>query len=236
MNQKAMMALIAILGALGVWNAWRAHQMSEEVKILQEKLISSTSLKINDAENGETNPEKDSLAKNENEKTETTDAKEANSESSKTSRGWGDRSKRFGSSASSTPKTEEVRNVLSALSHPDVQQRIGNISKSMAQKQEDSKWEAKKEVNKEARQFELQGFADEKGYSDDVKSQLNEIVDKYSDESTNIWQRVNDGEISWMDARSEWKDLKEDRESQLTNLIGEEDYGDLKERVWGKWR
>ena len=95
---------------------------------------------------------------------------------------------------------------------------------------------ASKEVNKEARQFELQNFAEEKGYGDETKNQLDEIVDKYSEESTSIWMRVNDGEISWMDARSEWKDLKEERQSQITNLIGEEDYDQLQERVWGKWR
>ena len=132
--------------------------------------------------------------------------------------------------------SKEVKAVLAALSNPSVKERIGSISKEMAQKQEDTKWQAKKEVNKESRLFELNNFADEKGYEDTVKGQLKNIVDQYSEESTAIWIQVNDGEISWMDARTEWKALKEDRQTKITDVIGEDDYQELRDRVWGSWR
>ena len=203
MNQRITLTLIGILAALSIWNAWRAHQMSEQLQAIvmqngESALAQTASDTLKDAQPDNTDATA-SIQSN-------TSGNDKAQQSGKGGIAYRKKTTRDQGGAASNSK--EVKAVLAALSNPSVKKRIGSISKEMAQKQEDTKWQAKKEVNKESRLFELNNFADEKGYEDTVKGQLKNIVDQYSEESTAIWIQVNDGEISWMDARTEWKALK----------------------------
>ena len=121
------------------------------------------------------------------------------------------------------------------LTDPEIQETIAKIAESNAQKKEKERRESKMEAYKTSVKYELESFAEEKDYDPETVQNLASILDNSSDEWRAVREQVREGEISWIDARTEFKSIGEETEQKVTEFISEEDYKELQGRLWGDW-
>ena len=60
-------------------------------------------------------------------------------------------------------------------------------------------------------------------------------MDNSSEEWRAVREQVREGEISWIDARTEFKAIGEETQQKVTEFISEDDYTELRSRLWGDW-
>ena len=82
---------------------------------------------------------------------------------------------------------------------------------------------------------EIRNFADEHSLDSNTRKQVEREVEASTRAWTAIRHDIKDGQLSWFDAKHEFQAIKEDSQANLTAILGEERYEDLRERLWGGW-
>ena len=217
MSTQFLVGLCIALGALGAWNTWALHQVSKRLDAIEQIDVVST--------------ESDNLSEKRGRiGTIATREKRVfgkNKKSIKNDQDTSYRSKMNGLAVESPPVID--------LSDPDIQEAIANIAENNAQKKEEQRRKSKMDAYKTSLQHELETFSNEKEYDSNIVQSIESILDESTAEWTAIREQVRDGEISWMDARTEFTAIGEETETKVTEFISAEDYKELRSRLWGDW-
>ena len=83
---------------------------------------------------------------------------------------------------------------------------------------------------------EVDAFVDDHNLDSATKVKLVRDLEARAHAWTAVKNDVQDGVISWMDAKEEFRVLKDESEASLTDLLGAEKYEELRGRLWGnRW-
>jgi|GEM_PF-5903117 len=217
MNTKIFVGMCFMLGSIGTWNAWTLHQVTErldqlEAREIEQSQASTSSIKEkNSAYSSQKRPVRRASK-------EITEFQKPKTTANRTQ-----------------PETQKEPENSIDLSNPDVREAIAKIAQDNAQKKEEQRRKSKMEAYKTSIQHELEKFSMEKGYDAEITQKVQGILDESTSEWTAIRQQVREGEISWLDARTEFKAIGEETQSKATEFISEEDYKELRSRLWGQW-
>ena len=209
MNTNVLMGICAVLGLLGVWNTWTLYQIDLRIDTLEKKESVQPSTK--EAKMGGT---------------KNLDSYKHTAE------------KALSLKASSKRVHHEKDDIPSPtidLTDPEIQEAIAKIAETNAQKKEELRRTSKMEAYKVSVKHELETFSQEKGYDESIVQSIATILDESTSEWTSIRAQVREGEISWMDARAEFKAIGDETEERVTEVISPEDYKELRARLWGDW-
>ena len=214
MSSNLLVGACITLGVLGTWNTWTLYQVNQRLEVIEEMSTSKSkvaSVKSFDKTNAVSTYRQQNVDDDVPKK------------------------KRYKSSYT-TAAIDDSNSVQSIdLSDPEIQKTIAKIAESNAQKKEQERRQSKMEAYRNSVKYELESFAEEKDYDPETVQNLETILDNSSDEWRAVREQVREGEISWIDARTEFKAIGEDTEQKVTEFISEEDYKELQGRLWGDW-
>ena len=215
MSSNLLVGACIALGILGTWNTWTLYQVNERLEVIEEMSTSKSkvsSVKSFDKTNAVSTYQQQNVEDDVPKK------------------------RRYKSSYTTASIEDDSNSVQSIdLSDPEIQETIAKIAESNAQKKEKERRESKMEAYKTSVKYELESFAEEKDYDPETVESIGSILDNSSDEWRAVREQVREGEISWIDARTEFKAIGEDTEQKVTEFISEEDYKELQGRLWGDW-
>ena len=213
MNTQFFIGTCFVLGALGTWNTWTLHQVTKRLDKIEARETSEAPIS--------TSVSKNKRAYKNLVQRDTSSARQAQAYVS--------------SSDKARVKKDTTSDNAIDLSDPSIREAIAKIAQDDVQKKEQQRRKSKMEAYKTSIQHELEKFSSEKGYDVDTTQKVEVILDESSSEWVAIRQQVREGEISWLDARTEFKAIGDDTESKVTEIISEEDYKELRSRLWGQW-
>ena len=215
MSSNFLVGACITLGILGTWNTWTLYQVNQRLEVIEAMSTSeaNNSSRLSDKSNAITDYRRS----------------DTNIEIQR---------KRKYKSANKSDTTDPIsasKPTAIDLSDPEIQKTIANIAESNAQKKERERRQSKMEAYKTSVKYELESFAEEKDYDPETVQSIASILDNSSDEWRAVREQVQEGEISWIDARTEFKAIGEETEQKVTEFISEEDYKELQGRLWGDW-
>lgn len=216
MGSNALIGICVALGGLGAWNTWTLYQINQRLDKIELQDSVSTSAKTLEREKKAGHINLDSKQKMMD---ETIKRKKS----------------RFFSKRKSKDERLDSSQASIDLTDPDLQEAIAQIAESNAQKKEEQRRRSKMEAYKTSLRHELEQFSAEKEYESDTVKSIESILDESTAEWTAVRQQVREGEISWMDARTEFKAIGDETEAKVTEFISSEDYTELRSRLWGDW-
>ena len=211
MSSKLLVGVCVGLGALGTWNTWTLHQVNERLDAIEQ--MNSTTSKASSREIAG----KNGYGSYQQNPTENPKQFRPNSPS-----------KMSVTEADANQPTID-------LTDPEIQETIAKIAESNAQKKEEQRQKSKMQAYKSSIKYELEQFSNEKEYDADTVQNIEAILDDSTVEWRAVREQVREGEISWIDARTEFKAIGEETEEKVTEFISEEDYTELRSRLWGDW-
>ena len=216
MSSNILVGACITLGVLGTWNTWTLYQVNERLEIIEE--MNTSKYKVASTK---TSAERNSASASQQPNID---------DDVRTKR-------RYKSANNSTPAEQDSGSVQPALdlTDPEIQQTIAKIAETNAKRKEEERRQSKMEAYKTSIKYELENFSDEKGYDSETVQGLGSILDNSSDEWRAVREQVREGDISWIDARTEFKSIGEETEQKVTEFISEEDYKELQGRLWGDW-
>ena len=216
MSSNILVGACITLGVLGTWNTWTLYQVNERLEIIEEMNTSKPkvpSTKVSDKRNS------------------ASASQQANIDDDVRTK------RRYKSTNNSTLAEQDSASVKPALdlTDPEIQETIAKIAETNTKRKEEERRQSKMEAYKTSVKYELESFAEEKDYDPETVQNLESILDNSSDEWRAVREQVREGEISWIDARTEFKSIGEETEQKVTEFISEEDYKELQGRLWGDW-
>ena len=122
------------------------------------------------------------------------------------------------------------------LENPEVQERIASIVEADQEERRTADRERRSEQFRESMNREIQAFADENDFDESTKEQLFAEMEVRSDNWRAVRKEVQDGAISWFDARKEFQAVREESDAALGEIIGEDMVEALNTRLWGEGR
>jgi len=212
MSSHFLVGTCVILGALGTWNTWTLYQINQRLEVIEQMTPSGSkgiSKKTHDNRNPDLYPKTSQEAQN------------------KLTLG--------SSKISANEQGSEQHQPTFDLMDPEIQEKIAKIAESNAQKKEEQRKKSKMEAYKTSMKYELEKFSNEKEYDTDTVQNIETILDNSTEEWREVREQVREGDISWIDARTEFKAIGEETEEKVTEFISEEDYKELRSRLWGDW-
>ena len=215
MSSNMLMGLCFALGGLGAWNTWTLYQVNQRLDNIEQQSVSSVSVK-------RLEKIKDARKMNLDSNLGSTDAVQ---------------SKRPKFSSKQKIQKEELEPSQTSIdfTDPELQEAIAQIAETNAKKKEDQRRKSKMEAYKVSLKHELEQFSNEKEYDAGTVKSIESILDESTSEWRAVREQVREGEISWMDARTEFKAIGEETEGKVTEFISPEDYQELRSRLWGDW-
>ena len=198
------------LGILGTWNTWTLYEVNKRLNVI-EQMTAPTSKSTSEKQASKTTP---SSYQN----TSRPAPKQAINAAQRPSKNGQD------------PDQPTLD-----LTDPEIQETIAKIAESNAQKKEEERQKSKMEAYKTSIKYELEKFSNEKEYDTDTVQNIEAILDDSTTEWRAVREQVREGEISWIDARTEFKAIGEETEEKVTEFISEDDYTELRSRLWGDW-
>jgi len=216
MNSQLFVAACVTLGSLGAWNTWTLYQVNTRLDAIEAQEASLIKQTISSAQDDPTR------------------SRSAINTQKKSPKGVETSPKRYAPAASPQQEASSAEAAID-LSNPDIREAIAKIAQDNAQQKETQRRKSKMEAYKTSLQHELEKFSLEKEYDPDTVERIEAILDESTNEWTAIRQQVREGEISWLDARTEFKAIGDETESKATEHISEEDYKELRSRLWGQW-
>ena len=211
MNSQFLVGACFTLGILGTWNTWTLHQVNKRLDVIEQmntQKSNVTSKKTMGGTNYGSNQQTYRDAQQEGKQNSPNKISAAEQDSDQ-------------------PAID--------LMDPEIQKAIANIAESNAQKKEEQRQKSKMEAYKSSIKYELENFATEKDYDTDTVQSIEVILDDSTAEWRAVREQVREGDISWIDARTEYKSIGEETEEKVTEFISEEDYKELRSRLWGDW-
>ena len=122
------------------------------------------------------------------------------------------------------------------LENPDVQERIASIVEADQEQRREADRERRSEQFRESMNREIEAFAEENDFDASTKEALFAEMEVRSDNWRAVRKDVQDGAISWFDARKEFQAVREESDAAMTEIIGEEMVEALNTRLWGDGR
>jgi hypothetical protein len=214
MTSHFLIGTCVVLGTLCTWNTWTLYQINQRLEVI-EQMTPSVSKKISKEKLKE-------IRNNSNLSLYPKTSRETQQELTP------DASKMSANEQGSKQPTFD-------LMDPEIQEKIAKIAESNAQKKEEQRQKSKMEAYKTSMKYELEKFSTEKEYDTDTVQNIETILDDSTAEWRSVREQVREGEISWIDARTEFKAIGEETEERVTEFISEEDYKELRSRLWGDW-
>lgn len=216
MSSNILVGACITLGLLGTWNTWTLYQVNQRLDVMEESVTA--------------------VSKN-NLGSPSSTTKTVSSYQLQSSRVDIQRKARS-NDASNNGGTEQIpvqRETAIDLTDPEIQKTIAQIAETNAKRKEEELRQSKMEAYKTSIQFELENFSNEKGYDMETIQNIGTILDDSSDEWRAVRDQVREGEISWIDARTEFKSIGDETKDKITEQISDEDYNELRSRLWGDW-
>ena len=214
MNSQILVAAFIGLGLLGAWNTWTLHQVNQRLDAIEQLEDSQRPSKAASKK----------ITYNNNFTTNRMASKEA---------------KKNGNIDSPQNKIAAARQNTDQssldLMDPEVQEAIAKIAENNAQKKEEQRRQSKMEAYNSSIKYELEKFSNEKEYDSETVKSIEAALNESSAEWRAVREQVREGEISWIDARTEFKAIGEETKEKVTEFISEEDYTELSSRLWGDW-
>lgn len=119
------------------------------------------------------------------------------------------------------------------LQDPQVREQVASLLEEVEEQRRTERDQERSARFKESMHQELSEFSEEVGLADGVRTQVQTELDRRSEAWNAVREDVRSGNMSWIDARREMEALREDSDATLTELLGEEDFQSLDERLWG---
>ena len=210
MNSKLLTGMCVFLGILGTWNTWTLFQVNKRLELIEQP------------------SRPPSVHSQQSSISSTASAKQDTPEQYTPQRSTNN-------GTIPTPMPGQPSQSTIDLSDPKIQETIARIAESNAQKKEEQRRQSKMEAYKTSMKFELDNFANEKEYDQETVDNIQRILDNSTNEWRAVREQVRDGEISWIDARTEFKAIGEETEEKISEFISDEDYKELQSRLWGDW-
>ena len=208
MLNRILLVVVGTLLLVVLWNTWTVRQLTAEVAALQQ---------------GASIPQ------------ELADSKASAS-------GWEKREriamKQTGNSASRSQAMKgQVGDSVGAidLENPDVRDAITQLVQEDAEARKMEKREQGMAMYMESVNDEIEAFADEFSLDETTKGKVMREVERRSQAFAAVKNDVQDGQLSWFEARGEFRAIKEEGEANLRGLLGDEQYEELSGRLWGGW-
>jgi hypothetical protein len=121
------------------------------------------------------------------------------------------------------------------LENPEVREKIAEIMEVEGEQRKAAKRKEQSEMYMDSMVREIDTFAQEYGLDARTKASVVREVEASSQAFNAVRNDVRDGKISWFDAKEEFGVIKEDTGANLRELLGDEQYDELKGRLWGGW-
>lgn len=214
MSSNTLLGVCVALGGLGIWNTWTLHQVNQRLEQIEKQEVSRTSSK-----KGKQKKMRGGFSES-----DAPSAVPLNENRKRNTKRIFNQKGQNGDSQSSIDLTD-----------PDVQDAIAEIAEINAQKKEEQRRKSKMEAYKASLKLELEKFSNEKEYDSETAKSIETILEESTNEWTAVRAQVREGEISWMDARTEFKAIGDETEAKVTEFISPEDYQELRSRLWGDW-
>ena len=116
---------------------------------------------------------------------------------------------------------------------PDVRARIAQIVEEDQEARQAEESERRMEQYMDSVTREVQDFAAEEGLDGKTTEKLLEELRIRSENWNAVRKDVGEGKLSWFDARKEFQALREESDSVMNTLLGEEVFTVLDTRLWG---
>lgn len=215
MSSNFLVGACITLGILGTWNTWTLYQVNQRLEVIEAMSTSeaNNSSRLSDKSNAITDYRRS----------------DTNIEIQR---------KRKYKSANKSESTDPIaasKPTAIDLTDPEIQETIAKIAETNAKRKEEERRQSKMEAYKTSIKYELENFSNEKGYDTETVQSIGTILDDSSDEWRAVREQVREGEISWIDARTEFKAIGDETKDKITEYISEEDYTELRSRLWGDW-
>ena len=211
MSSNFLVGACVALGILGAWNTWALYEVNERLHVIEEMNPSTSKLTLKKRAGKEKFASYQQVSG---------EAKQEIKNKSK--------------NRISVPGQDSDQPAFD-LMDPEIHETIAKIAESNAQKKEEQRQKSKMEAYKTSIKYELEKFSTEKEYDTDTVQNIESILDESTVEWRAIREQVREGEISWIDARTEFKAIGEETEEKVSEFISEEDYKELRSRLWGDW-
>ena len=216
MSSNILVGACITLGLLGTWNTWTLYQVNQRLDVMEESVTAVSKNNLGSPSST----------------TKTVSSYQLQSSLVDIQR------KARSNDASNNGGTEQIpvqRETAIDLTDPEIQKTIAQIAETNAKRKEEELRQSKMEAYKTSIQFELENFSNEKGYDMETIQNIGTILDDSSDEWRAVRDQVREGEISWIDARTEFKSIGDETKDKITEQISDEDYNELRSRLWGDW-
>ena len=215
MSSNFLVGACITLGIFGTWNTWTLYQVNQRLEVIEAMSTSeaNNSSRLSDKSNAITDYRRS----------------DTNIEIQR---------KRKYKSANKSESTDPIaasKPTAIDLTDPEIQETIAKIAETNAKRKEEERRQSKMEAYKTSIKYELENFSNEKGYDTETVQSIGTILDDSSDEWRAVREQVREGEISWIDARTEFKAIGDETKDKITEYISEEDYTELRSRLWGDW-
>lgn len=119
------------------------------------------------------------------------------------------------------------------LEDPKVREQVASLLEEVEEQRREERDQERTARFKESMEQELADFSEEIGLEEGVRAKVQSELDRRSAAWNTVRQDVRSGNMSHIDARREMEALREDSNAALTELLGEEDFQSLDERLWG---
>lgn len=214
MNSSLLLAGCIALGALGAWNTYTLVEVSKRLDAIEQMSLTA-------AKSAQTTATSRAAVYQQG-SAEAPSKARLNTASS-------------ASSTNSLAAEQRPGQPSLDLTDPEIQEKIARIAESNAQKKEEQRRKSKREAYSNSIKYELEKFSNEKEYDAETAQSIETILNDSTAEWRAVREQVRDGEISWIDARTEFRAIGEDTKEKATEYISEEDYKELRSRLWGDW-
>ena len=121
------------------------------------------------------------------------------------------------------------------LENPEVREAIARIVEDDATQRKEIRREEQTAMYLDSMNREIDAFAEENNLSAETRRKVTREIELRTQAWTAVKDEAHDGEISWFDARAEFRAIKEDSESNLREILGDERFESLNQRLWGGW-
>ena len=200
--------LLVVVGALllaVLWNTWTVRQLSVEVASLREGAVAQQALEVDGTQTA--------------------------------SPRW-QKAERIAMKSDGGPRTQVMKGQAAEtidLEDPDVREAITQLVQEDAEARKIEKREQGMAMYMESVNDEIEAFADEFNLDSSTKSRVMREVERRSQAFAAVKNDVQDGQLSWFEARGEFRAIKEEGEVNLRGILGDEQYEELSGRLWGGW-
>ena len=120
--------------------------------------------------------------------------------------------------------------------NPEVREKIAQIMEVEETQRRQARQKEQTELYMDSMVREIDTFAEEYSLDAQTKASVIREVEANTKAFSAIRNDVREGRLSWFDAKDEFRVVKEDGAANLQAILGEEQYEELKGRLWGDRR